>query len=406
MISLSYLRKKIKNVSVEDMAQVFPMIAGAALSPFYKKKYRNLWIISDEKFEARDNGYHFFKYLRTNHPEQECCFAISKRAEDRRKVEEIGSVVNLGSIKHWIMYFTCQYNISSQKGGKPNAALCSFFELMNLFKIKNVFLQHGVTKDLNDWMLADRCRFYFVITAMDSEYRFVKDSFGYSPGTVHLTGFPRFDNLHCSEPVANRIVIMPTWRKWIRYENEAEGELSSNFQKSEFYSKWEELLNSAKLSDLIDRYNLEILFYPHRHMQKYTDFLRHNISSKIKIASFGEYDIQELMKSSRMMITDYSSVYFDMIYMKKPVLFYQFDENEFRKHHYQEGWFDYHNNPFGKSFTSFEHILNELEQIICSDYKVSEEFEEAHLMEFLHWDRNNSQRVYNLLKNGKARITK
>ena len=113
--------------------------------------FRNLWIISDEKLEARDNGYHFFKYLRLNHPEQECYFAISKYAKDRGKVEKIGPVVNQGSIRHWIMYFTCQYNISSQKGGKPNAALCSFFELLNLFKVKNIFLQHGVTKDLNDW---------------------------------------------------------------------------------------------------------------------------------------------------------------------------------------------------------------------------------------------------------------
>ena len=133
-------------------------------------------------------------------------------------------------------------------------------------------------------------------------------------------------------------------------------------------------------------------------MQKYTDFLKKSISPKIKIASFDEYDIQELMRSARMMITDFSSVYFDMIYMKKPVLFYQFDEKQFRQHHYQEGWFDYHNNPFGKSFSEYKPMLAELEKIIKAEYCVSKEYLAAHRKELTNWDRNNSERVYQLLK--------
>ncbi len=398
MIKISYIKRKMKEVDAEDLIQVFPMAAGALLAPFNRKKYKDLWIISDEKLEARDNGYHFFKYVKKEHPEQHCCFAISKKAEDYAKVKKIGEVVDQGSIDHWIRYFTCEYNISSQKGGKPNAALCAFFELMDVFKVKNVFLQHGVTKDLNDWMMADRCRFTYVITAMESEYQFVKDSFGYPENTVHNTGFPRYDNLHDYEAIPNRIIIMPTWRKWIRYDSEGDDALKSDFPNSEFFLKWKEFLNSEGLERLIDQYHLEILFYPHRHMQKYTDFLKKSISPKIKIASFDEYDIQELMRSARMMITDFSSVYFDMIYMKKPVLFYQFDEKQFRQHHYQEGWFDYHNNPFGKSFSEYKPMLAELEKIIKAEYCVSKEYLAAHRKELTNWDRNNSERVYQLLK--------
>ena len=94
------------------------------------------------------------------------------------------------------------------------------------------------------------------------------------------------------------------------------------------------------------------------------------------------------------MITDYSSVYFDMFYMKKPVIFYQFDEEEFRKYHYEEGWFDYHNNPFAKSYSSYKDVLTELENIIHADYKVSETFLKAHRKEFVLFDDNNSERIY------------
>ena len=92
---------------------------------------------------------------------------------------------------------------------------------------------------------------------------------------------------------------------------------------------------------------------------------------KITVASAETHDMQELMKSAEMMITDYSSVYFDMFYMKKPVVFYQFDEEEFRSFHYEE--------------------------LAGSGYKVSEEFEAAHKGEFQLYDRENSKRVYNTL---------
>lgn len=44
-----------------------------------------------------------------------------------------------------------------------------------------------------------------------------------------------------------------------------------------------------------------------------------------------KYDVQQLLKESLLLITDYSSVFFDMMYMNKPVIFYQFDENQYRK---------------------------------------------------------------------------
>ena len=48
------------------------------------------------------------------------------------------------------------------------------------------------------------------------------------------------------------------------------------------------------------------------------------------------------------MITDYSSVAFEMAYLKKAVLYYQFDEEEFFSgKHWQKGYFDYRKDGFG-----------------------------------------------------------
>lgn len=54
-----------------------------------------------------------------------------------RELQNWGEVVEYGSMLHWIAYFLCEYNISSQKGGKPNAPICSFMELNNYFHMRN-----------------------------------------------------------------------------------------------------------------------------------------------------------------------------------------------------------------------------------------------------------------------------
>ena len=396
MISFNYFKKKLKDVSLSDMVAMIPMGCAAALKPFNAKKNQDVWLVCENENEARDNGYHFYKYMRTEHPEQPCIYAVSKKSKDWKKIRALGPAVDYGSIEHWVLYFTSKYNISSQKGGKPNAALCSFFELNGVFKPRNVFLQHGVTKDKNDWLMADRCRFDYFITAMASEDKFVREAFGYNPGIIKYTGFPRFDNLHDNKIVKNRIIIMPTWRKWLRSRSERNEELGSDVKTSGFMENWMKLLNSDRMKELIDKYDLEVIFYPHRNMQSHmSEFAVKN--PKITVASAETHDMQELMKSAEMMITDYSSVYFDMFYMKKPVIFYQFDEEEFRSFHYEEGWFDYHNNPFGKSYKTAEEVLDALEELAATGYKVAGELEEAHKREFQLYDRKNSERVYEFL---------
>ena len=398
MVNLQYFKKKIKDVSAGDMLALFPMTVALLTSPLFKRKYRNTWLVCEEKNEARDNGYHFFKYLCKEQPQQDCYYAISPKCKDWNKIKQLGKAVPYGSIRHWILYFTARYNISSQKGGKPNAALCSFFELNGLFHPCNVFLQHGITKDKNDWLMADRCRFSYFVTACASEDSFVRHAFGYDPATVHFTGFPRFDNLHDAKIVKNRIIIMPTWRKWLKSRSERNEELTDSISESGFMQKWLELLNSSELGSLIQNYGLEVIFYPHRGMQPFLQKFKIE-NKKVTLAAIEDYDMQELMKSAALMITDYSSVYFDMFYMKKPVIFYQFDEEEFRKYHYEEGWFDYHNNPFANSYDNYRDVLGELETYIKNGFQIPERFLEGHRREFLLYDRQNSERIYKDLRN-------
>ena len=96
------------------------------------------------------------------------------------------------------------------------------------------------------------------------------------------------------------------------------------------------------------------------------------------------------------MITDYSSVFFDFSYMSKPVIFYQFDEREFREKQYAEGYFDYHNTVLGDFAATEEETLDLLEKQLLNGLSLrSEELTRSF---FPLWDKHNNERIYEEIK--------
>ncbi|EAH7076795.1 capsular biosynthesis protein, partial [Campylobacter jejuni] len=74
-----------------------------------------------------------------------------------------------------------------------------------------------------------------------------------------------------------------------------------------------------------------------------------------------EMSMQKLFCESSLMITDYSSVAFEMAVLKKPVIYYQFDKNElFSRHIYTQGYFDYNKDGFGTVVLDIDNLLYEL----------------------------------------------
>ncbi len=402
MIKLSYFMNKIKDVKIKDILSVFPMAAAICLTPVYKKKYTNAWLICEEPMEARDNGYHFFKYMCTKKPDQKCYYAIKKDSVDYKKVAKLGKTIEFGSIQHWLAYFSCRYNISSQKGGKPNAALCSFMELNNLFKPHNVFLQHGITINKVSWLFADCSRFDYFVTSTIPETKYIRENFGYPRKSIILTGMPRFDALHDLKVNKKRILIMPTWRYWFKLNSKKNENTDSDIRNSEYLHKWLEVLEHPQLKELVEKYDLEVIFYPHRNMQEFIDVFN-NVKNPVTIASWKKYDIQELLKTSSMMITDYSSVFFDMAYMKKPIVYYQFDEQKFRSYQYDEGYFDYHNNPFGVWCNEADTVVEQIKKNVLSDFVMSDESQSEYKKIFPYFDRLNSERIYKILSSNEGK---
>ena len=388
---------QLKRVKPGDYLQLWKLLPSLAAAPFFRLRHRDLWIVCEDPNEARDNGYWFFKYMREEHPEQECLYAIRPTSPDFDKVASLGPTVAFGTLRHWIIYFASSVKISSQKAGNPNAAIFHLLEVYGFIKNKRIFLQHGITKDDSAWLYYGATKMTRFICGAYPEYSFISERFGYPEGYVKYTGFCRFDGLHEKLPDERLILIMPTWRAWIADEDfrlkKYEG--TTDVTQTDYFRSWVDFIRDERLEELAKTYNVKFIFFPHRKMQKYLHLFPSSTET-VEIAGGKTYDVQQLMKRASMMVTDYSSVFFDMIYMEKPVVFYQFDYEAFRERQYAEGYFSYENNPFGKSYRSRDGVFDEMERLIRGNFEVSETFLEAHRDYFRLYDTDNCRRVYDV----------
>lgn len=99
------------------------------------------------------------------------------------------------------------------------------------------------------------------------------------------------------------------------------------------------------------------------------------------------------------MITDYSSVYMDFAYMRKPIIYYQFDYDEYRKSHFEEGYFSYIDDGFGSVIKKEDDLVNKLKKYYYSDYTIEKKYINRMEQFFELHDANNCSRIFNVLIN-------
>lgn len=365
----------------------------AVTFPIGRIKYHGhkIYLISERGTEARDNGYHLFKYFREQHPEKECYYVISGNSPDREKVERYGNIVRYRSLQHYLLFAAAEYKISTHIWGcSPNTPFYTrvFHYLPHWGKL--ISIKHGITKDDLIGLYAENAKLDLLISGAKPEYDIFRTDFHYTDRTVQYTGFARFDNLFDSE-VKKQVLIMPTFRRYLVRVSE------STIRQSKYVQTWNALLNNAKLISKIKEMGVIILFYPHYEIQPYLD-LFHSHSDSVVIADFAHYDVQELLKESAFLITDYSSVYFDFAYMNKPCAYYQFDKDEYFAKHYKKGYFHYDTMGFGPVIENEEDLVDYIIEMLQENFAQPAKYEARINGFFPLRDNHNCERIYDAIE--------
>ena len=363
------------------------------LLPIAKLKFRGkeVWLVCERGVDARDNGYHMFRYLRTEHPEIEAWYLITPDSPDLKKISGLGNIAFRGSLNHWLVYISATKILTAfQPYYIPSSNRRFALEVTHKNNLKTVFLQHGVI--YNDFPVYHRERTVFdlFICGAKPEYDFVSSHFHYVNGEVRYTGLARFDALHQFE-TKPQILIMPTFRRWLEKAS------AEDFAQSEYAGRWSRLINHPALAALAEKHHVKILFYPHHLMQPHIAHFTSSSESVI-ICDRRSHDVQPLLKESLLLVTDYSSVHTDFAYMKKPLLYYQFDEEEVFTRHYGRGYYDYHTMGFGECVTEEDALLRLIEEYLDNGCVMKPQYRKRLEGFFQLYDTHNRERIYNEIR--------
>lgn len=385
---------------LNEVVEYFKLVlVHVILMPISKVLYRNrhIWLICERGTDARDNGFHLYRYIRENHPGQEIFYIINKNSSDYSKVACLGKAIEPGSLTHWLLYLAAEMKISTHRNGFVPVKNWRYQRFVSQFRPEEpiVFLQHGITKDNIEGLYKKNTAITLFICGAKPEYDYILSKFGYSETEVKYTGFARFDELNDFQ-IKRQILIMPTWRSW--FSTHFDGVTQQNVENSTFLKKWAALIQSKRLRELTQKYNVSFVFYPHYEVQPYIHLFGQT-DECVTIADFAHYDVQQLLKESMLLITDFSSVFFDFAYMQKPVLYYQFDEEEYREHHYAQGYFDYRRDGFGEVVTEEADLLVLLEQYLKNSCRLKPEYQQRIQGFFPLHDKKNCERIYQEIKN-------
>lgn len=365
---------------------------------------KNIWIVCEKRNEARDNGFHFFKYLREQHPETQAYYVITKDSADFDKVAALGNIVIANSFTHCLLYLSAKYNISSQPyGAYPFSFSLRFVRLANRLcrrDQKIVFLQHGIIKDelSHNAFDYDKCNIDFFVCSAPREYEFVKERYGYPEKNIGCVGLCRFDHLLRNTDISNNaILVMPTWRMWLRRTTDgvalSKDEIQE-FRQSDFYKQYVDLLTDKQLIASLREKHMRILFYMHYQLQDYTPLFKNLENDIVVIADRYNFDVQKLLMTSNLLITDYSSVFFDFAYMNKPLLYYQFDKTKFEGSHYTKGYFEYEHDGFGPCVYAKKEVVDAVLEYIENDCKQPQIYAERVRHFFMNRDGKNCERTF------------
>ena len=336
------------------------------LSDFLLRKEKvDIWLIGERKTEAKDNGYHLFKYIRTEHPAKKIFYIIDKNSDHKKRVAQYEQCIDHNSIRHYIYFFRANKLILPfETSTFPDSKLIWYIYRLKLLRKKVAFIQHGVTKEKQThYSYNNRFKFDLFVCSAEAECEFVKKEMDYPEDIAKNLGLARYDNLNSNSSL-KQIFFMPTWRAWMIDYTEQE------FKDSDYYKNISLFLNNQMFQDCLVKHETTIILYLHDVFQKKFSHLFLSDSASIIIADAADYDVQTLLKQSKLLITDFSSIAFDFAYMGKPVLYFQFDALKYGSEHFVKGYFDYNDDGFGPVSQDVSSLVDNVLVTLASDYSL------------------------------------
>lgn len=382
----------LKEIGRDDLAEI------RAGFPKFKKeqeKKGSVWLFSDRIDNAGDSGEVVFKYISEHTPNGvRPIFTIGRAASDevKNRLEAIGEVVYFEDTEFKYYFLLADKIVSSSAGEFTiNAFEDDRPYFVDMYHFDFYFMNHGVNcGDCSAWLnhYNKNIKIFFN-TGVNERQAIIDGRYNMTADQCVITGLPRFDALY--DDRKKQLLVLPSWRKSIKgaYDDKTSSVYYDGFVNTDYYKFYNGLINDERLLAKMREKGYTGLFCLHPIFRKQAvDFQKNDVFA----INEGFIDYNKVFAESSVMVTDYSTIAFDFAYLKKPIVYTQFDKEEFYKTQtYDKGFFEYERDGFGPVCYDLDSAVDALIKIIDKDCE--NDYIDRVTNFFVNIDKNNSKRV-------------
>lgn len=341
-------------------------------------KYSGAWLFMDRLDLAGDNAEHLYRHVRKTRPNIRIWFVLERSSPDWERLKRDGfNLVSFRSRLHQVLLIKADNVISSHADIEMTDPIPSRYYFGGRRPWRFSFLQHGILmNDLSRWLNTKKIDTF--VTSTKAEYDSL--TVDYTPYKVTqrevvLSGLPRHDSLlatsrtHASSASRQRVLLIaPTWRDGLLTPKKAfhPRQPVDGFSNTEYVSQWRKLFQSDSLLALARSNNLKVVFLPHPGMAPYVKYF--DVPAGIDVKFYSDGDVQRLFSETDLLVTDYSSLNFEVAYVGAPTIYFQFDRKDVYGglHTFTPGYFDYEEHGFGPVCDSVDAVVSSAENLLAA----------------------------------------
>lgn len=347
-----------------------------------------------------DNSEAFFNYVKQYHPEIKAVWLTKNKLVYQYFKKKNCSVYYTNSVQG--LYFTMRAKI-----GIIN---CYKFDINRyvLNRTKLIQLWHGIPlkkiehdsellkKNQNQGLLASvkniifpflKEKYHYVISTSKESAKNFATAFQISPEQVLITGYPRNDILLNNSKIEfpflktfnqkHIILYAPTFR-------------DSNFASLEIF----ETFNAQKMNDFLLFKDALLVIKAHHLTEEYFQNLSQT-GSQIHITNSEEIpDVNSFLPHVDILITDYSSIFFDFLLLDRPIIFAPFDLQTYISHD-RELYYEYDEVTPGPKAKNWDDVINYLDKFFENPKLFAQQRNIIRKRFHEYCDSKSSERLFN-----------
>jgi CDP-glycerol glycerophosphotransferase (TagB/SpsB family) len=356
------------------------------LSPRRPPSGRPLWVLgASAGLEYCDNVRSIHEYLQMNRPDLEAVWVIDRDSADVNEVSRIGPYVDHRSLAAHRLVRAADVLVFSH-------GIHDLPGLLSNRRATMARLGHGLTalkqtKGRQPRSL-QRMTSRVDLAPVASQFEQAnKRTWGFEDHQLPITGLARWDTMQtaradCAE--SSTVLFALTWRDWIS---------SDNLEASDYWRQMEMLANSDCLAPALQPTGLSVELFTHPLIRRALQPRLEGLQAPPLMITRGA-EVPTALARSALLITDYSSLAWDALFLGIPVIFFQFDVDEYLAH--RASFVDLRGRLFGPTVRTVSELESAIQSFVGAGLRLpAYEADQARWAEtaFAYRDDRNCERI-------------